>query len=275
MKGLKKDSTRNAYSRSFSMKLTFNLVQTWSHPHFSRKSPILKEKYQRGYALAPVEIITEKLTMKNLITVVTLVLISFLVGCTPDKVTITIPSSAVKKVVAGNLAYVRVKAVFSTTGKDSEGNLPKVKSVAIGHLGEGAEIEIDDGDYSSKLTASFKIPFGKPAVLSNAPKSILVLSLDDSGRIEFKDGPGLDALNYDLDDVDSSIEADFCGGDTIFRFTGNTESPLHIQVIGAFANDKPIAIGDVRIDEDDEIAVKFSRKDGSIWHSLNPFINLR
>ena len=213
--------------------------------------------------------------MKNLITVVALALFALLVGCTQDKVTVTIPSSAVDKVKAGNLAYVKVRAIFSSTGKDTEGNMPKVKRVAMKHLGEDAEIEIDDEDFSSKLTASFKIPFGKVDTLANAPKSILVLSLDNSGKIELKDGPGLNALNYDLDDIDSSIEAEFNGGETLFRFTGNSNSALRIQVIGAFANDKPIAIGDVRVDEDDEIIIKFNRDNESIWHSLNPFVNLR
>lgn len=213
--------------------------------------------------------------MKNLITIVALALVALLVGCTPDKVAITIPSSAVEKVKAGNLAYVKVRAVFSSTGKDSEGNMPKVKRVAMKHLGEGAEIEIDDEDFSSKLTASFKIPFGKGDALANAPKSILALTLDDSGKLELKNGPGLNALNYDLDDIDSSIEAEFNGGETLFRFTGNSDSALRIQVIGAFANDKPIAIGDVQVDEDEEVVIKFNRNDESIWHSLNPFVNLR
>ncbi len=213
--------------------------------------------------------------MKNLVATITFAAVAFLVGCTPDKITVTIPSSTVEKVKAGNLAYVKVRAVYSSTGKDTEGNLPKVKRVAMKHLGEGAEIELDDTDFNSRLTASFKIPFGKSAVLANAPKSILVLSLDENGRIELKDGPGLNALNYDLDDIDSSIEAEFCGGETLFRFTGNSDSALRIQVIGAFANDKPIAIGDVQVEEDEEVVIKFNRNDESIWHSLNPFVNLR
>lgn len=213
--------------------------------------------------------------MKNVLASMALATVALLVGCTPDKITVTIPSSAVEKAKAGNLAYVKVRAVFSSTGRDSEGSMPKVKRVAMRHLGEGAEIEIDDGDFSSRLTASFKIPFGKSMALANAPKSILMLSMDDGGKIELKDGPGLNALNYDLDDIEASIEAEFNGGETLFRFTGNSGSALHIQVIGAFANDKPIALGDVRIDEDEEVIVRFNRSEGSIWHSLNPFVNLR
>lgn len=213
--------------------------------------------------------------MKKLSLGITLAAVAFLVGCTPDKITVTIPSSIVEKVKAGNLAYVKVRAVYSSTGKDTEGNLPKVKRVAMRHLGEGAEIDLDNADFNSRLTASFKIPFGKSAALADAPKSILVLTLDDSGKIELKDGLGLKALNYDLDDIDSSIKAEFNGGETLFRFTGNSNSALRIQVIGAFANDKAIAIGDVHVDEDDEINVKFNRDDESIWHSLSPFVNLR
>ena len=111
--------------------------------------------------------------------------------------------------------------------------------------------------------------------MAEATKSILVLSMDDDGKIELKNGPGLSALNHELDDIDSSIEARFNGGVTLFRFTGNSDSALRIQIIGAFANDKPIAIGDVRVDEDEEVVVKFNRNDGSIWNSLDPFVILR
>ena len=214
-------------------------------------------------------------TMKKSVCFIGCALCALFVGCTPDKVSITIPSSAVEKAKAGNLAYVKVRAVFSSTGKDTDGNMPKVKRIALRHLGEGAEIEIEDEDYSSKLTASFKIPFGKGAVLAEAPKSILVLSMDDDGKIELKNGPGLSALNHELDDIDSSIDARFNGGVTLFRFTGNSDSALRLQVIGAFADDKAIAIGDVRVDEDEEVVVKFNRNDGSIWNSLDPFVILR
>ena len=213
--------------------------------------------------------------MKNRIAIVGIMLAAFLTGCTPDKVTVSIPSSAIRKAKAGEVAYVKVRATFSSAGKDDDGTMPKVKRVALSHLGEGAEIEIDNEDFKSVLTASFKIPFGKSAALADAPKSILVLSMGEDGKIELKDGPGLKALNYELDDIDSSIEAEFTGGETLFRFTGNTDSPLNIQVVGAFADDKPIAIGDVRIDEDEEVVVKFNRNDESIWHSLNPFVILR
>ena len=211
--------------------------------------------------------------MKKSVCLIGCVLGALLVGCTPDKVTVTIPTSAIRKASSGEIEYVKVKATFSDAS--SEETLNKVRRVALRHLGEGAEIEIDQEGSSFKLTALFKIPFGEASALANAPKSILVLSTDASGRIELRNGPGLRFLNFDLNEIGSDVKAEFNGGETLFRFVGTDETATQINVIAAFTNNKPTTTVVATIEKNEEIVVRFNRNSGSVWNSLDPFVILR
>lgn len=201
-----------------------------------------------------------------------IVLAAIFAGCTPDKLTVTVPASSIEKVKAGEICNIKARIIYSTMGKDENNNLPKVKRASLPHLGEGAEIEIEKEEYKSTITASFKIPFGPESAASRFPRSILAMVMTESGKIELREGSGLEALNSSLDDVDSSIKAEFNGGSTYFKFTGNTDKNIKMQIVGAFANDKPYALGTVTLEEDEEIIVTFNRGSDSIWHTIDPFV---
>ena len=52
------------------------------------------------------------------------------VGCTPDKVIVTIPPSAVQKSQAGEVGYASAKITYSVMDDDGKKHLAKCKEVA-------------------------------------------------------------------------------------------------------------------------------------------------
>ena len=89
------------------------------------------------------------------------------VGCTPDKVIVTIPTSAVQKSQAGEVGYASAKITYSVMDNDGKKHLAKCKEVAAKYVGEGGTVDLSGGldpadSNPAYLTATFSMPICTP-----------------------------------------------------------------------------------------------------------------
>jgi len=211
-----------------------------------------------------------RLTMVALSTL-TAILMS---GCDPDKFSVTVPVSAIKKAADGKVGYAKAKAYYRTTQDDVKRRLPQIRDVIKKHLGDQARVDISTpSEGNATLTAAWKIPvFAKGQEgIGNAP--VLGLMLDGTW-LSLTPQTGLNALNSDLGKIDATISAGFmCDMDIVVK--NDTEEVYTFLTCGTFVDEQPYVHKDVKVDADESATVSFKRKDeGSVYHFKDPCIGI-
>ena len=199
------------------------------------------------------------------------------IGCTPDKVIVTIPTSAVQKSLEGDVGYVTAKVTYSVIDDAGKRQLAKCKAVAQKYVGDEGSVDLSGGldpedDNAAYLTASFKMPICTPQNIDKVgfvPPAVLWL---ENGQLTFK--PCVKRINEELRGIDNGINVEYDGGDTIFRLVGDSDKPIQVGVFAAFLNDKPVLSVGVTIAKGTERKVLFHRTPDHIWHEINPHVSI-
>ena len=199
------------------------------------------------------------------------------VGCTPDKVIVTIPTSAVQKSQAGEVGYASAKITYSVMDNDGKKHLAKCKEVAAKFVGEGGTVDLSGGldpadSNPAYLTATFMMPICTPQnkdKVKFVPPAVLWL---ENGALTFN--ACVKRLNEELKKINDSIKAEYDGGETIFRLVGDSGKPIQFGVFGTFLNKKPVVSVGVTVEKGKQYEVLYHRSADHIWHEIDPFVNI-
>lgn len=207
----------------------------------------------------------------------TLVCALTLVGCTPDTVIVTIPTSQILLAQSGEVGYATAKVTYSVIDNNGKKQLAKCKAIAEKYVGEGGSVNLSGGldpedDNAAYLTATFKMPIVSPEnrnKIKFVPPAALMLN---NGALGFS--AMTDALNKELKKIDNGITAEFNGGKTVFRLIGDSDKPVKYGVFGTFLNDKPVISVAINVEKGHEYKALFYRSSEHIWHEIDPFVNV-
>lgn len=200
-----------------------------------------------------------------------------LVGCTPDEVIVTIPTSAIQKSQAGEVGYASAKVTYSVLDEDGKNQLEKCKEVAAKFVGEDGTVELSGGldptdSEPAYLTATFKMPICTPQNKEKVkfiPPAALWL---ENNALTFN--PCVKRLNAELKKINDGIKAEYNGGRTVFRLVGDSEKVVQLRVFAVFIDKKPIVCRDVSVGNGKDHEVLFHRSPDHIWNEINPFVNI-
>lgn len=200
-----------------------------------------------------------------------------IIGCTPDKVIVTIPTSEVQKSQAGEVGYASAKITYSVMDDDGKKQLAKCKEVASKFVGEGGTVDLSGGldpadSNPAYLTATFKMPICTPQnkdKVKFVPPAVLWL---EKGTLTFN--ACVKRLNEELSKVNDGIKAEYDGGETIFRLVGDSDVPIQFGVFGTFLDKKPVVSVGVTVIKGKQYEVLYHRSIDHIWHEIDPFVNV-
>ena len=200
-----------------------------------------------------------------------------IIGCTPDKVIVTIPTSEVQKSQAGEVGYASAKITYSVMDNDGKKQLAKCKEVASKFVGEGGTVDLSGGldpadSNPAYLTATFKMPICTPQnkdKVKFVPPAVLWL---EKGSLTFN--ACVKRLNEELAKVNNGIKAEYDGGETIFRLVGDSDVPIQFGVFGTFLDKKPVVSVGVTVTKGKQYEVLYHRSMDQIWHEIDPFVNV-
>ena len=197
-----------------------------------------------------------------------------IIGCTPDKVIVTIPTSEVQKSQAGEVGYASAKITYSVIDNDGKKQLAKCKEVVSKFVGEGGTVDLSGGldpadDNPAYLTATFKMPICTPQnkdKVKFVPPAVLWL---EKGTLTFN--ACVKRLNEELAKINNGIKAEYDGGETIFRLVGDSDVPIQFGVFGTFLDN--VSVG-VTVTKGKQYEVLYHRSTNHIWHEIDPFVNV-
>ena len=200
-----------------------------------------------------------------------------IIGCTPDKVIVTIPTSEVQKSQVGEVGYASAKITYSVMDNDGKKQLAKCKEVASKFVGEGGTVDLSGGldpadSNPAYLTATFKMPICTPQnkdKVKFVPPAVLWL---EKGTLTFN--ACVKRLNEELAKVNDGIKAEYDGGETIFRLVGDSDVPIQFGVFGTFLDKKPVVSVGVTVTKGKLYEVLYHRSMDHIWHEIDPFVNV-
>ncbi len=200
-----------------------------------------------------------------------------IIGCAPDKVIVTIPTSEVQKSQAGEVGYASAKITYSVMDNDGKKQLAKCKEVASKFVGEGGTVDLSGGldpadSNPAYLTATFKMPICTPQnkdKVKFVPPAVLWL---EKGSLTFN--ACVKRLNEELAKVNNGIKAEYDGGETIFRLVGDSDVPIQFGVFGTFLDKKPVVSVGVTVTKGKQYEVLYHRSMDHIWHEIDPFVNI-
>lgn len=200
-----------------------------------------------------------------------------LIGCTPDDVIVTIPTSQVQKSMSGELGFATAKVKYSVIDDNGKKQLARCKEIVMKFVGEGGSVvlsgglNLEDSD-PAYLIATFKMPIITPenrGKITFLPPAVLMIN---NGTMSFCDMTR--DLNKELGKIDSGIKAEFSGGKTIFQLVGDSAKPITYNVIGTFLDNKPVISVATTVGKGKENKVLFYRSSEHIWHEIGPFVNI-
>jgi len=199
----------------------------------------------------------------------------FLSGCDPDKFSVTVPVSAIKKAVDGKVGYAKAKVFYRTTQDDVKRRMPEIQEVIKKHLGDQAKVDIcapSEGD--GTLTVVWKIPVVDKACAEGAGNTAVLGLILDGMWLTLSPQDGLKALNNDLGKIAATISAGFmCDMDLVVK--NDTEDGYTFLTCGTFVDEQPCVHKDVKVDADESVTVSFKRDDsGSVYHFKDPCIGI-
>ncbi len=194
-------------------------------------------------------------------------------GCSPDKVTVTVGTSALERVKAGGVGTAKAKVVFSSIDDDVREESGQIARVVRKYLEDG-DIETECDEMKTTFTATLNIPVLRSEKLPLQRDAVLAVVLRPDGHLEVAEGPRFSQLSHDLEDVNWMMDINLEGGQQVFRLVGDGGTGLVARVYGAFVDGKATPSGTVRVSDGDLLEVRFVRTDGSVYEKVAPFLEL-
>lgn len=209
------------------------------------------------------------------------VMLLAMTGCEPDKITITVPVSAIQKVMNGETTYLKTRATgFEEFAPDSI--LEKkgaIESVIRNGLGKGGRFDMRKKSSGIEFTANWKVPLCLQNALpkdSDAYPLLLVMTQDKSRLILVTNDSRIKAMNEKLSDIDFTMDDISPLGMTEIVIENDTDTEFKGQVCGAFIDGKPKIHWTETIPPGDDATFSFGRKStDSIWHDSCPTVFLK
>ena len=192
-------------------------------------------------------------------------------GCSPEELTISISTRAIRKAQAGEIATAEVTAIFDASMDDAKANFSKIRNAVLPYLGDNARMTLK----KDKIIATFTISI-LPEGVTNVPGRLpICLTLRD-GKLKVVETPMLKRMNRDLNNIDFSLEADLKAQSMIFSIEGDCSDAPVVTATAAFVDSTPYVTYRESIPARHSTQIEFRcGDDSSIYKQITPFIEVK
>jgi len=197
---------------------------------------------------------------------------SFVVGCSPDELEISVTAKAWRDVVSDQISKAEISMRFVNDQDSVKEKLPKIREVVKPYLGKNGKLTVR-GD---KISANFSVPImAKEKMDSCAEKTIAILAWDNR-RLQLVETPYLKALNRDLAAIDFSIDVDLKAKHLVYKIVGDDSTNCTVKATAVFVDGEPHVHFAKQLAADDSVGIEFRcDTDASIWHQITPYIEIK